>query len=80
MLTDILEQLKRMQKSELYGEFSIMRLLAGIVQVFVPFCLLLALWLFISPNRDYNAIYVALGFSVALQTMALTFYIMQERR
>lgn len=80
LLADILEQLKRMQKHELYGEFSIMRLLAGIVQVFVPFCLLLALWLFMSPNRDYNTIYVTLGFAVALQTMALTFYIMQERR
>ena len=80
LLADILEQLKRMQKSELYGEFSIMRLLAGIVQVFVPFCLLLALWLFLSQNRDYNAIYVVLGFALALQTMALTFYLMQERR
>ncbi len=80
LLADILDQLKRMQKSELYGEFSIMRLLAGIVQVFVPFCLLLALWLFMSPNRDYNSIFVALGFGTVLQTMALTFYIMQGRR
>jgi D-glycero-D-manno-heptose 1,7-bisphosphate phosphatase len=80
LLVDILEQLKRMHKSEMYGEFSIMRLLAGIVQVFVPFCLLLALWLFMSPNRDYNSIFVALGFGVVLQTMALTFYIMQGRR
>jgi hypothetical protein len=80
LLVDILEQLKRMQKNEMYGEFSILRLLAGIVQVFVPFCLLLALWLFMSPNRDYNGIFVALGFGAVLQTMALTFYLMQGRR
>ncbi len=80
LLADILEQLKRMQKNELYGEFSIMRLLAGIVQVFVPFCLLVALWLFMSPNRDYETIFVALGFGAVLQTIALTFYIMQGRR
>lgn len=80
LLADILEQLKRMQKSEMYSEFSVMRLLAGIVQVFVPFCLLLALWLFMSPDRDYNSIFVALGFGAVLQTMALTFYIMQGRR
>ncbi|MBN1360822.1 MAG: HAD family hydrolase [Sedimentisphaerales bacterium] len=80
VLVDILDHLKRMQKDELYGEFSIMRLLAGIVQVFVPFCLLLALWLFMSPDRNYNSIFVALGFGAVLQTMALTFYIMQGRR
>jgi hypothetical protein len=80
VLVDILDQLRRMHKNEMYGEFSIMRLLAGIVQVFVPFCLLVALWLFMSPDRDYNTIFVALGFGVILQTMALTFYIMQGRR
>jgi D-glycero-D-manno-heptose 1,7-bisphosphate phosphatase len=80
LLVDILEQLKRMQKNDMYGEFSILRLLAGIVQVFVPFCLLLALWLFMSPDRDYNNTFVALGFGAVLQTMALTFYLMQGRR
>ncbi|MBN1510266.1 MAG: HAD family hydrolase [Sedimentisphaerales bacterium] len=80
LLADILEQLKRMQKSEMYGEFSVTRLLAGVIQVFVPFCLLLALWLFMSPDRDYNSILVVLGFGAVLQTMALTFYIMQGRR
>ncbi len=80
LLADILEQLKRMQRNEMYGEFSVTRLLAGVIQVFVPFCLLLALWLFMSPDRDYNSILVALGFGAVLQTMALTFYIMQGRR
>jgi len=80
LLADILEQLRRMHKSEMFGEFSAMRLLAGIVQVFVPFCLLLALWLFMSPDRNYNSIFVALGFGAVLQTMALTFYLMQGRR
>ena len=80
LLVEILEQLKRMEKSEMFGEFSIMRLLAGIVQVFVVFCLLMALWYLMRPDPQVTAMFTALGFGVVLQTMALTFYIMQGRR
>ena len=80
LLVEILEQLKRMQKSEMFGEFSIMRLLAGIVQVFVLFCLVMALWFLMSPDRRIELIFLSLGFGVVLQVMALTFYIMQGRR
>lgn len=80
LLVEILEQLKRMQKNEMFGEFSIMRLLAGIVQVFVLFCLLLGLWFLMSPDRQVAPIILSLGFGTVLQLMALTFYIMQGRR
>lgn len=80
LLVEILEQLKRMQKSEMFGEFSIMRLLAGIVQVFVLFCLVMALWFLMSPDRRIELIFLSLGFGIVLQVMALTFYIMQGRR
>jgi D-glycero-D-manno-heptose 1,7-bisphosphate phosphatase len=80
LLANILEHLRRTQKSEMFGEFSLMRLLAGIVQVFVPFCLLLALWFLMSSNRQENNVFLALGFAAVLQLMALTFYIMHGRR
>jgi len=80
LLTDVLEQLKRMHKSETFDEFSLLRLLAGIVQVFVPFCLLIALWLLMSSNGQNGNILVALGFAAVLQLMALTFYIMNGPR
>jgi D-glycero-D-manno-heptose 1,7-bisphosphate phosphatase len=80
LLASILEQLRRMQKTEMFGEFSLLRVLAGIVQVFVPFCLLLALWLLMRTNRPDNDIFLALGFAIVLQLMALTFYIMNGRR
>jgi D-glycero-D-manno-heptose 1,7-bisphosphate phosphatase len=80
LLASILEQLKRMQKTEMFREFSLMRLLAGVVQVFVPFCLLLALWLLMSSNLPREDVFVALGFGAVLQLMALTFYIMNWRR
>ncbi|MBN2131864.1 MAG: HAD family hydrolase [Sedimentisphaerales bacterium] len=80
LLSSILEQLKRMQKSEMFGEFSLLRLLAGVVQVFVPFCLLVALWLLISSDYQNGGILVALGFAAVLQLMALTFYLMRGPR
>jgi len=80
VLASILDQLKRMQKAQVFSEFSLMRLLAGILQVFVPFCLLVALWLLTSSNQSGTNVLVALGFGVVLQLMALTFYIMNWRR
>ncbi len=81
ILTNILEQLRRMQKKEeIFREFSLMRLLAGAVQVFVPFCLLLAFWFLLGSRRQDNNVSVALGFAAVLQVMALTFYIMNGRR
>jgi len=80
LLTSILEQLRRTQKNEAFGEFSLLRLLAGIVQVFVPFCLLLALWFLMGSNRQDGNVFVAIGFAAVLQLMALTFYIMNGQR
>jgi len=80
LLASILEQLRRMQQAELFGEFSLLRVLAGIVQVFVPFCLLLALWFLMRTNRQDNNVFLALGFAAVLQLMALTFYIMHGHR
>ena len=80
LLAEIVEQLRRMQKADVFREVSIMRLLAGVVQAFVPFCLLMAVWFLMSSDRQYNNIFIALGFGAVLQMMALTFYIMQGRR
>ncbi|MCX5644057.1 MAG: HAD family hydrolase [Phycisphaerae bacterium] len=80
LLTSILEQLRRMQTRETFGEFSLTRLLAGIVQAFVPLCLLLALWFLLGSKRQDNSVFMALSFAAVLQVMALTFYIMHDRR
>jgi D-glycero-D-manno-heptose 1,7-bisphosphate phosphatase len=80
LLASILEQLRRMQKTEMFGEFSLLRVLAGILQVFVPFCLLLALWLLMRTNRQDSNVFLALGFAAVLQLMAVAFYIMHGHR
>ena len=79
-LSTILEQLKNMQRADMFGEFSIMRLIAGVVQIIVLFCLLISIWFLMSPTRQDNAVLISLGFAIVLQMMALTFYIMHGRK
>jgi D,D-heptose 1,7-bisphosphate phosphatase len=80
LLSNILIQLKTMQRAEMFGEFSVMRLLAGILQIVVLFCLLVTVWFLMSPDRQDNFVFFALGFAIVLQLMTLTFYIMQGKK
>jgi len=80
LLDCILEQLKGIRRNDMFGEFSIMRLMAGIVQIIVLLCLLISIWFLMSPTMQDNAVLITLGFAMVLQVMALTFYIMQGRR
>ena len=82
LLYNILEELKNMQRQSMFREFSIFRLMAGIVQIIVPFCLLICVWFLMSPTRqdsDKIGVLISLGFAAVFQLMALTFYIMQDR-
>jgi D,D-heptose 1,7-bisphosphate phosphatase len=80
LLKSINTQLKNMQRTNMFGEFSIMRLIAGIIQIIVLFCLLISIWFLISPNRQDSSVFIALGFAMVLQVMSLTFYIMHGRK
>ncbi|OHB79454.1 MAG: hypothetical protein A2Z25_07595 [Planctomycetes bacterium RBG_16_55_9] len=80
LLNNILGQLKSMQRDEMFSEFSVMRLMAGMVQVVVLFCLLVTVWFLMSPARNDNSVFIALGFAVIFQLMALTFYLMHGRK
>lgn len=80
VLNSILEQLKGMQRTNMFDEFSTMRLMAGIVQIIALFCLLITVWLLLSPNRQDSTVLIALGFATVLQLMSLTFYRMQSRK
>ena len=80
LLSNILAQLKTMQRAEMFGEFSIMRLLAGILQIVVLFCLLVTVWFLMSPDRQDNFVFFALGFAIVFQLMTLTFYMMQAKK
>jgi len=80
LLGGILAQLKSMQRAEMFDEFSVMRLMAGVVQILVLFCLLVTVWFLMSPDRQDNLVFMALGSAIVLQLMALTFYTMHGRK
>ncbi|MHC4149516.1 MAG: D-glycero-alpha-D-manno-heptose-1,7-bisphosphate 7-phosphatase [Planctomycetota bacterium] len=80
LLNSILQQLRSMQRDTAFAEFSIMRLLAGALQIIVFFCLLISVWLLMSATSTDNSVLIAIGFAIVFQTMALTFYMMQRRK
>ena len=79
LLTAILEQLKNTRRSGMFGEseFSILRFMAGVIQMAVPFCLLISIWFLMGPDKKTDQILISLGFAAVLQIMALTLYTMQ---
>ena len=80
LLTGILEQLRSSRRDDMFGEFSIMRLMAGVVQIVVLFCLLISVWFIMSPTKQTNSALISLGFAMVFQLMSLTFYMMQGRK
>ncbi len=80
LLSDIAGLLRKMQRENMFSEFSIMRLIAGIVQILVLFCLLSTIWFLMSSENKSESVFTSLGFAIVLQLMALTFYMMQDRK
>jgi D-glycero-D-manno-heptose 1,7-bisphosphate phosphatase len=80
LLKGIIDQLKSMQRADMFSEFSIMRLLAAILQVIVVFLVLLAGLFLINPALESQNYITCLAFAVVLQMMSLTFYIIQGRK
>lgn len=80
LLSGILDHLKKIHRSQMFEDFSMMRLMASIVQVVVLFCLLMSVWFLMSPAERDGAAMFALGFALVFQTMALTFYVMQSKK
>ena len=81
LLSAILEQLRRMQRAEMFeADFSITRLLAGVVQIGALFCLLLTIKFLMGPAPQNSSIQITLGFATVLQIMALTLYVIQGRK
>jgi hypothetical protein len=80
LLSNILDQIKKMQRHNMFGEFSITRLIAGIAQGLVFLCLLASIWFLMSPTKQFNQVLISIGFAILLQLMALTFYVMRGSR
>ncbi len=73
LLEGIQTQLKGMQRENMFDDFSLLRLVGGIAQIGVFFCLLVALWFLLSPDRPTDPVLFSLGFAMVFQVMSLTF-------
>jgi len=80
LLTAILDQLRSSRREDLFGEFSWLRFLAGVFQGIVPLCLLVSIYLLMTPPTRDSAVLIALMFAMVFQLMAMTFYTMQGRK
>jgi D,D-heptose 1,7-bisphosphate phosphatase len=82
LLISILDQLKQIQRSRMFGEseFSIPRFAAGVVQVAAVFCFLIGILFLLGPDKQTDRLLIALGFAAVLQMMALTLYIIHGPR
>jgi D-glycero-D-manno-heptose 1,7-bisphosphate phosphatase len=80
MLREIITLLKSIQRQSMFSEFSGTKLLAGTLQVIAVFCLLMSLWFLRDTARQASPALITLGFAAVLQLMALTFYIMRDRK
>ena len=79
LLKNILDQLRAMQRQEMFSEFSYVRFIAGVAQMVVLLCLLLAVWFLMNAQESTQSVSIALGFAGVLQVMALSFYLMDQR-
>jgi D-glycero-D-manno-heptose 1,7-bisphosphate phosphatase len=81
MLREIIVLLKGIQRHGMFSEFSATKLLAGVLQVVAGFCLLMSLGLFLRESKaQASPALITLGFAAVLQLMALTFYLMRDRK
>lgn len=79
LLEEILRLLKTMQRESMFSEFSIAKLLAGIFQALVFFCLLISVWFWMDPTRAPASVHTMIGYALVFQLMVVAFYIMRDR-
>ncbi len=72
--------LKKVDRLNLYDEFSWLKVLAGGLQVVVFFFLLLGLWFLMDPTRDADDVHTVLLYAAVLQLTAIAFHLMRDRR
>lgn len=80
VLDEVVRHLKKANRLSMYDEFSLMKVLAGVVQVVVLFCLLLSIWFLLDPTRQAASVHTVLLYAGVLQLMVIAFHLMRDRR
>ncbi len=80
LLKQIIDQLAKNRKNDLYEEFSLLKVFAGIIQVAVIFCLIISIWFVLDQTKEVSSVHTMIGYAIVLQLMAIAFYIMNKRK
>ncbi len=80
VLEEVMRYLRKMDRMNMYDEFSLMKVLAGVVQVVVVFLLLLSIWFLMDPTRNAATVHTVLGYAGVLQLMVIAFHLMRDRK
>ena len=78
LLEQIADKLSRERRTEMFEEFSMLKVFAGIIQTVVFFCLLVAVWFMLDQTREISTVHTIIGFAIVFQLMAIAFYIMDR--
>ncbi len=79
LLAEILREIKHWNRQHNFTEFSIPKLMAGLVQMVVLFCLILAFWFGSGVEPRMDIVQICLILAMIFQTMTLTFLIMHKQ-
>jgi len=79
-LNEVIRLLRRIGRQEMFHEFSVMKALAGVVQVAVVFFLMWSLWWVLDASRPIAQVHTLLAYAGVLQLMVIAFYMMRDRR
>jgi hypothetical protein len=80
LLEDILRQLRASRRETLFDDFSFIKVLSGLLQILVVFCLLVSIWFFMDQTRPQSDVFMAIQYAIVLQLMVVSFYLMRDRK
>lgn len=80
LLEEMVRHLKALHRETMFHEFSILKALAGVVQVIVIFCLVWSLWFLLDPQARISSVHTLIGYAAVLQLMVIAFYMMRDRK
>lgn len=79
LLKKIAESLGKHKHADVYEDFSLLKVFAGIVQIAVIACLMISVWFVLDQTREVSSVHTMIGYAIVFQLMAIAFYIMNWR-
>ena len=80
LLEEILRHIKEMQREGMFEEFSMAKVIAGIIQAVVLLCLFLSLVFLTDHTKSASSVHTMIGYAIVLQLMVIVLYMMRDRK